>query len=307
MKPIMLAFAIVLAFAFAWPSGVWAQAKTAAQAQAEAERLRADAAQGCGTLAETEALRDEAKAALTQARSAAQEGDTYATQAAVETAREAAARAEVIFHCAHESRYGNGTDSVASANYDDIYFAFEDARGAAGRAERAMENVGAQAGPFGINAGDEMPPIEGVNNNQLPFAEIVPAPPNMSRLTNLSRLVVYGTEKTGICAVSAILMVDSDLVEIQMESIMDRLDTNYGDSSRYYDPKGETWHWPVHNYNNSGVESITLTSEMGSWLSLDTGIDESTVDDDDVVIAVDYTLVNYFDCFDVIFEDKRDF
>ena len=36
---IVCAFAIMLAVAFAWPSGVWAQAKTAAQAQAEAERL----------------------------------------------------------------------------------------------------------------------------------------------------------------------------------------------------------------------------------------------------------------------------
>lgn len=95
----------------------------------------------------------------------------------------------------------------------------------------------AHAGPFGYNAGDEMPPTEGTNPLGLGIAE-VPAP------AGFDGLVVFGTEKTGICGVSVVRVIEQgannpDTVDMAVQQLENVLSREYGsyimsaDSERY--------------------------------------------------------------------------
>ena len=85
----------------------------------------------------------------------------------------------------------------------------------------------ANAGPFGYNAGDEMPPTVGTNNDGLSFGIVSPPP------AGFDSLAVYGTEKTGICMIRVVRLIESDPtgreIKASMENAERALSNKYGE------------------------------------------------------------------------------
>lgn len=142
----------------------------------------------------------------------------------------------------------------------------------------------ALAGPFGYNAGDEMPPAEGTNPIGLDVAE-VPAP------AGFDGLVVFGTEKTGICGVSVVRVIEQgannpDTVDMAVQQLENVLSREYG--SYIMSEDSDVMMWVVED-DDSDVFGISLSTR--TWTALDAGIAA-----DHVLIEIHYELTNKGEC-----------
>lgn len=161
----------------------------------------------------------------------------------------------------------------AKLGYERAHSAFERAWAAVDQAEAAA----ARTGVFGYNAGDKMPPIEGLNILGLPYAEVFPAP------TGFNMLVVYGTEKTGICMVNAVRVIEQGgnnplEVNLHMQELGERLSVKYGTGE--HDADNNVWVWRVYD-DSSNIMLISLR----------------TVNDyDQVLIMLEYNFSNFHEC-----------
>ena len=156
----------------------------------------------------------------------------------------------------------------------------------------------ANAGPFGYNAGDEMPPNDKINNDGLPFAGVFPPPAGFDGFT------VYGTEKTGICMIRVYRSIENDPAgrEIKggMANVERALSNKYGEPAArinelipgalYDEPRefmmslaqGEREYY-IHWYVDMGdIEEIFLYAQG----------DNATGG----YYAIEYVLINYNEC-----------
>ena len=142
----------------------------------------------------------------------------------------------------------------------------------------------AQAGPFGYNAGDEMPPIVGTNPLGLGVAE-VPAP------AGFDGLAVYGTEKMGICGVSVMRLIEQgvnnpDTVDVAVQQLENVLSREYGSYAMFEESDGMVW---AVTDDDSDVVAIHLSTR--TWTSLNAGVAA-----DHVIIEIHYELTNKEEC-----------
>ena len=208
---IMSAFAIMMAVAFAWPSAV--HAWQIEQAESAAERAEAAAYSISRGAIDTDVALQIVKEAMLAAREAVDSAPSTAERRVreayerVRKAESSVARSVAFWHAeaqrAERNPGGNETEAEAEAEVE------------LGHGDSAARREG--SGPFGYNAGDEMPPIIGTNDGGLLWAS-PPAP------AAFDEIGVYGTEKTGICAVSVFRVVEQggsnpNLVENQCAAI----------------------------------------------------------------------------------------
>ena len=150
MKPTMLAFAIGVAIAFAWPSAVWAQDEWAEQAeeyvaQAEAAAKRAETAAREGDIEGARAAEEEARNAAVDAALVAHADASL--REARDRAWEHVRRAQTAINAAEAQAHNEAVERASEAaeraveDYRVIYGILEDAELAVALAERAMENA----------------------------------------------------------------------------------------------------------------------------------------------------------------------
>lgn len=145
----------------------------------------------------------------------------------------------------------------------------------------------ANAGPFGYNAGDEMPPAmepearaafglaysmlpaTGITNGGLPY--VVVAPPE-----GFHSLIVAGTKRTGICMLRVFRLISNPQeLESSTQAIENALRRKYGPhSNKLY---GST-NWLV---TDGDIAAISLTTKKEDVMA---------------VIAIEYALSNITEC-----------
>ena len=158
----------------------------------------------------------------------------------------------------------------------------------------------AQAGPFGYDAGDEMPPIDDINDGGIPYAEVSPPPPTFDSLT------VYGTEKTGICEIRVTRWIPNDSTDIRMTSSINGLEEVL--SEKYGEPIAKINKIkPGSLWDNQADFMMSLAQgerEIEILWSIDGNVGDVHsiylkafgVDMSNGMIFITYLLSNYDDC-----------
>ena len=289
MQPIMqTAFAVFLAVAVLAGGSAYAEDGTRGYAESRAMWV-SQAAEAAGRAAdaraETEAAAAEgnieaAAAAMRKARAAASLAATRGEKASLYTMdgdTEAAGRGLLEAERAAEAAEAAEAAAVRAFGKQAVEAAIE----AAVAAERTEASEAAaeagRAGPFGYNAGDEMPPIDGITNDGFPFAR-VPAP------ERFDSLAVFGTEKAGICWIRATKRIENvdpsgNQIKGAMEALERAISKKYGKPSRRIDRHdGTIWERFVSFWSGSGEFMQELAAGKRRYMTIWNESDFSSFD-----------------------------